>query len=146
MAFDTNKVMAGTFCKVFYDGKWIANARSAEIGIDIEKVDVKIAGSRATGTKVVGYKGTGSISTYKLTTELIEAISSIVDDTKKPFITELQFTVADPDSGNEELRIRVKDVSFDKIDLVRYSIGEIIEEELPFTFTSYEFLSTIKGE
>jgi len=44
MAFNTNSVMAGTHCKIFYDGKWIANAKSAELSIDIEKVDIKIAG------------------------------------------------------------------------------------------------------
>jgi hypothetical protein len=143
MAFSAEKVMSGTHCKIFYDGKWIANASAAELQLDIEKVDVKIAGSRATGTKVVGYKGTGSITTYKMTSALIEAISSVVDDSKKPFICEMQFVVADPDSGDQELRIRVKDVSFDRVDLVRYSIGELITEELPFTFTTFEFMSTI---
>lgn len=144
MAFNTNQVMAGTHCRVYYDGEWIANAKSAELTIEIEKVDVKIAGSRATGTKVVGYKGSGSITSYKLTTKLIEAISAVLDDNQKPFLCELQFVVADPDAGNQELRLRVKDVSFDRIDLVRYSIGELVEEELPFTFTTVEYLSTIK--
>jgi hypothetical protein len=68
-----------------------------------------------------------------------------MDDTKKPWVTELIFSAADPDSPNgQSLRIRVKGVSFDKIDVLKFTVGDIVKEELPFTFDSFEFLSTIR--
>lgn len=141
---DANRIMAGTFCQIFYDGKWISNAKSAEIQLEIQKTEIKRAGTRSIGTKVVGFKGSGSISGYKLTTEMLENIAQIIDDSKKPFITELIFKLQDPESDGQVMRVRVKDVSFDKVDILKFSIGEIVEEELPFTFTTFEFMDTIK--
>jgi hypothetical protein len=141
---DANRIMTGTFCQIFYDGRWISNAQSAEISLEVEKTEIRRAGTRSVGTKIVGYKGSGSISGYKVTTELLQNISQIIDDNKKPFITELIFKVQDPESDGQVMRVRVKDVSFDKVDILKYSVGEIISEELPFTFTTFEWMDTIK--
>jgi hypothetical protein len=143
MALDATKIMNGTFGQVFdADGNWLTNVKSFEASVDIQKEEIKRAGTRWTAHKVTGLKGTGSINGYKVTTELAEAIGSVASDSGVPYVTELIGKVADPENGGT-LRVRLKSVMFDKIDIVKFEVGSIIEEDLPFTFEGYEYLSTI---
>lgn len=143
MALDATKIMNGTFGQVFNaDGTWLTNVKSFEASVDIQKEEIKRAGTRWTSHKVTGLKGSGSMSGYKVTTELAEAIGSVASDSGVPYVTELIGKVQDPENGGT-LRVRLKSVMFDKIDIVKFEVGSIIEEDTPFTFEGYEFIDTI---
>jgi hypothetical protein len=140
---DATRTMNGSFGQVFdANGKWLTNVKSAEATVEITKEEIQRAGTRWVGHKVTGLKGTGTISGYKITTEMIEAIGIIADDRKGAFVTELIFKLADPEAYGA-MRVRLKGVQFDSIPLLKYELGQIVEEELPFTFTGYELLDKI---
>jgi hypothetical protein len=145
MALDASRTINGTFGTVYHDGDWLTNIRQCQLNVEIEKEEIRRAGTRWKAHKVVGLSGTGTISGYKVTSDMIRLISQVADDTKGAFTTELITKLADPEAYGYE-RIRVKGVQFDNIPLANFEVGSIVEEELNFTFTGYEFLDAITAE
>ncbi|MBD2867742.1 phage tail tube protein [Paenibacillus arenilitoris] len=142
---DSTRVINGTFGYVYHDGQWLTNIKSAEANVEITKEEIKRAGSRWTAHKVTGLSGTGTISGYKVTSEFVELIGKIADDKAGTFITELIIKLEDPESYGA-YRVRLKGVTFDKIPLIQFEVGSLVEEELPFNFTGYELLDVIRPE
>lgn len=143
MPMDASRVINGSFGQVFdANGKWLTNVKSAEATVDINKEEVSRAGSRWVGHKATKLTGSGSIIGYKLTTELIEAIASVASDSGSMFVTELRMKLDDPDSYGA-YSVRLKGVQFDQIPLIKYELNAIVEEELPFTFTGFEFVDKV---
>lgn len=142
MALDETKTMNGSFGEVWHQGKWCTNVSSAEATVDINKTEVKRAGTRWLGHKTTTLKGSGTMKGYKVTTEWIENIGQVANDRRKPFVTELIMKLDDPEAWGA-MRVRLKSVQFDKIDLIKYDVGELVEEDLPFTFSGFDLLDTI---
>ncbi|WP_058301132.1 phage tail tube protein [Gorillibacterium timonense] len=142
---DSTRVINGTYGYVYHDGKWLTNIKSAEANVEITKEEIRRAGTRWTAHKVTGLSGTGTISGYKVTSEFVELIGKIADDGQGTFITELILKLEDPESYGA-YRVRLKGVTFDKIPLMHFEVGSIVEEELPFTFTGYELLDKLIEE
>lgn len=142
---DSTRVINGTYGYVYHDGNWLTNIKSAEANVEITKEEIKRAGTRWTAHKVTGLSGTGTISGYKVTSEFVELIGKIADDSQGTFITELILKLEDPESYGA-YRVRLKGVTFDKIPLMHFEVGAIVEEELPFNFTGYELLDKITAE
>ncbi|MBJ9987396.1 phage portal protein [Paenibacillus rhizosphaerae] len=145
MVLDSTRVINGTYGYVYHDGTWLTNIKSAEANVEITKEEIKRAGTRWTAHKVTGLSGTGTISGYKVTSEFVERIGKIADDSQGTFITELILKLEDPESYGA-YRVRLKGVTFDKIPLMHFEVGAIVEEELPFNFTGYELLDKITAE
>ncbi|NGQ95501.1 phage tail tube protein [Brevibacillus sp. SYP-B805] len=139
---DPTRTIYGDFGEVWMDGKWLTNFNHAEASVEVGKEEIRRSGTRWTGHKVTSLTGTGTISGYKVTTDLVEAISQVAKDRGKPFVTELVLKLDDPDSYGA-YRVRLKGVQFDTIPLMNFQAGSIVEEELPFTFSGFEFLDVI---
>lgn len=141
MALDATRTINGSYGEVWHDGQWLTNVTSAEATVDIEKEEVKRAGTRWTGHKVVGLKGSGTISGYKVTSALVEKVGQVANDRNPALVTELIIKLDDPEAWGA-YRVRLKGVQFDQIDLVRYEVGSLVEEEWPFTFEGFDLLDT----
>jgi len=137
---DATKTINGSFCKVYYNGKWMTNAKGVELQAEINYEDIVRSGTRAVGKKATTIEYTGTITNYKVTHELIKAISQITNDAKGAFVTELLFGINDPESPESKAYIRVKGVQFNTIPILNYEVGSIVEEELPFTFTRFMYV------
>lgn len=146
MALDASRVMNGSFGQVFdANGQWLTNVKSGEATVDINKEEISRAGTRWIAHKVTSLKGSGTITGYRVTTELIEAIGQIADDRKGAFVTELRMKLDDPEAFGA-YSVRLKGVQFDQIPLFKYELNAIVEEELPFTFSGYELMDTIVAQ
>jgi osmotically-inducible protein OsmY len=142
---DATRIMNGTFGSVIdANGSWLTNMKSAEATVEISKEEVKRAGTRWAAHKVTGLKGSGSMTGYRVTTDFIEAVGQIANDSKGAFVTELRMKLDDPEAFGA-MSVRLKGVQFDKIPLMKYEIGSIVEEELPFTFTDYELMDKVNA-
>lgn len=143
MALDSTRVINGSFGKVYHEGQWLTNFNKAQLTSDITMEKVKRAGSRTVGNKPTIIENSGTITGYKITSELIQRISAIKNDSSKAFVTELNLKLDDPDAYGYE-RIRVKGVQFNKIDIMNFEHGALVEQELPFVFDDFEFLNAIR--
>lgn len=140
---DPTRVISGNFVKVYTaDGAWLSNAKSIEATVEINKEEIPRAGTRWVGHKATTLTGSGTLSGYLVTTELLAAIASIADDDGVGYVTELRAKLADPEAYGA-YDVRLKGVQFDSIPLIDAEVGSIVEQELPFTFADFEFLNHI---
>lgn len=140
--FDSMRVVAGTFGEVYKEGKWLSNCNKCSASIDIEKADIKVTGDRWTHHKVLSLKGSGSISGYKVTSELLSEVLVVAQSDQPSLRTELIVTLKDPEAYGVE-RVRLKNVMFDNIPISGWEVGKEIEEEWKFTFEGAEMLDKI---
>lgn len=140
---DAGRVINGSYGTVYHSGKWMTNVTQVELNVEFNKEEVATAGGRWIGHKITSLTGAGTLTGYKISSEMALLIGQVANDRSKPFVTELIFKLDDPEAYGAE-RIRVKNVSFDKIDLMNFEVNSLSETELPFTFTGYEFLDVIK--
>lgn len=141
---DASKVINGNFGQVFdQDGNWLTNITGCEATIEIGLEEIKLAGTRWLGNKVTTLKGAGSLNGYLVTSEFIEKAMQVMDDVSSPFVTELVVKLDDPESFGA-YRVRLKNVTFDKIPLINYEVGSIVEQELTFVFSGAEILDKIR--
>lgn len=145
MAMDATKVIAGSYGKVVdADGEWLTNVFKCEANIEIGFEDIKLAGTRWIGNKVISLKGSGSLGSYMVTSVWIERMAQVTDDKSSAFSTELIVSLDDPESYGA-YRVRLKNVTFDKIPVVSYEVGTIVEQELTFLFNGYEVLDKLRA-
>jgi hypothetical protein len=142
MAVDAARTIDGTFGSVYLEKDWLTNFNEMKAEVEIQKSELKLSGDRWTRHKVVGLKGTGNITGYKVTSQLISLNSPVADNTSGSVRTELVSKLADPEAYGYE-RIRLMNVMFDKILLANWKAGEVVNEEWPFTFEGYELLDPI---
>jgi len=140
---DETKVINGSYGECHCEGKWLTNIYKMSADIEPSYGDVKMSGSRWTGQKLLGLKGSGSISGYKITSELVQNVARITDDRKSEYVTELISKLDDPEAYGYE-RVRLKHVKFSKIPIVGWEVGSMVEEEWPFTFVGVEWLDKIE--
>ena len=140
MALDTRKVINGTHGSLWINDQEISEVKSFQVKAEFQKEEVKIAGQMATDTKYMGYSVKGSLSLHKVNSRMIRFISDSIKAGKEPRFT-LIGKLADPDADGVE-RIVVKNVSFDDLTLMDWSVGEISSSEHPFTATAWEVLDS----
>ncbi|AJA42472.1 hypothetical protein AJ85_05640 [Alkalihalobacillus alcalophilus ATCC 27647 = CGMCC 1.3604] len=144
MPMDTDRLINGSFGELWEDGQWLDNVDSVTAEVAIEKINVKVAGTRWEGHKVIGLSGTGTVSGYKVTSKMIQQQIWAAGDRGVPTTTELIAKLDDPESYGHE-RVRLLNVKYDKVTLANYTVGEVVKEETPFTFTRFELLDPIEA-
>ncbi len=140
---DDTRVINGSYGECHSEGKWLTNVYKMSADLELSYGDVKISGTRWTGQKLLSIKGTGSITGYMVTTELVQNVARITDDRKSEYVTELIFKLDDPEAYGCE-RVRLKHVKFSKVPIAGWEVGSVVEEEWPFTFTGVEWLDSIE--
>lgn len=136
---EAKRVASGTFGELWWDGDKVAEAYKFESKYSKNKEEVSLCGQMAVDSKMMSYKGTGSIGIYKVYSrwrDYADALKAGRDE-RATFIGK----VNDPDAPDGTTRVALYGVSFDEIPLVNFEAGAIIKEEVPFTFLDHTFLS-----
>ncbi len=140
---ETKRICNGTFGEVWVDDELFAECYKAQGKVELTKEEIKQCGTWFTDSKIVGCKGTGSLTLYKVNTRLANKISDMIarkQDVRFTVISKL----ADPDSYGAE-RVALYGVSFDDLTLFDWEAQKPAESEHPFTFTSFKYLDQING-
>ena len=127
------------------NGEWITNAQELSFRVTIDRQEIQMSGTRRTGYKATRTAGEGTLRQFKVTTAFIKRVSELMrDDRQLQFVGQLMVKLDDPDSLGTE-RVLLKNVKFWEIN-GGWRVGEIIEEEIPFTFEDIEFPDEIVGD
>ncbi|MBB6730053.1 phage tail tube protein [Cohnella zeiphila] len=132
---DPTRAILGTYGQVFIDGVWQTNINHLEASVEVEKRELKLAGSEWTVHKLGAKKGTGTMSGYKVTSDMIRRGFAKFDVINK---------LDDPEAYGFE-RIRLVGCVADKLQLANWTAGEEVAEETAFTFEGYELLDPISA-
>lgn len=138
MTLNANKVINGTFGYVYDEnGKQLQSAQEFEAVIEYDKEEITIPGRLLKGHKVTGATGTGSMMLLHIDTKLQKKVADN-PTAKYTYVGMLK----DPANGGTQ-RVILGGVSFDGAQLLAFSMGELGEIELNFTFESYKFTHTV---
>lgn len=141
MAVETKRICNGTFGELWLDGEYVGECYKAQAKIEFQKEEIKQCSNFFVDSKVVGYKGTGSLTMHKVNSRMAQKVATLVKDKK-----EVRFTIisklADPDAFGAE-RVSISGVMFDDLTLFDWEAQKPLETEAPFTFTEYEYLDQI---
>ena len=141
MAFDTKRICNGTFGELWLDSEYISEIRKAQAKVEFTKEEIKQCGMFFTDSKIVGCKGTGSLTIYKVNTRMAQKLAKIVRENRDARFTVIS-KLADPDAYGAE-RVVIRGVQFDDLTLFDWEAQTPGEVELPFIFTDYEYLDEI---
>lgn len=134
---EAKRVASGTYGELWWNGELIAEAYKFNAKYTKNKEDVPMCGAFVTDSKVTSAKGTGSIGIYRVTDRWHDYADAVLQgkDIRPTFVGKLD----DPDSAGAT-RVAIYNVSFDEVTLMDFEAGQIIKQEVPFTFTSHKYL------
>lgn len=136
------QVINGTYGELWLDGDKVAEVTGLEAKVTVNKEDITICGRTGTDTKMMGYKGTGTVKLYKTTSRMILKLSDSIKQGINPRFQILS-ALKDPAALGAE-RILIKDAAFDDLTLANWAANTKGEVECPFTFTDWEPLDLIE--
>ena len=136
---EAKRVASGTYGEVWWNGDKIAEVCKFESKYTKTREDVPMCQQLATDSKMTSYKGSGSMTLYKVYSRWADYADALQEgkDERATMIGK----VADPDSPDSAIRVALYNVGFDEIPLVNFEAGKVIQETVPFTFTGHKFLS-----
>lgn len=139
--FNHNATMRGTFGKAWINGERLANIRSFEAKASIDYEDMDINGDFGQKKRYMGYSISGTMTLFKVDSLIINKYKNGVMTGELPDI-KIVAALDDPTAYGAE-RVALYDVKFDEITLMAFENKTLVEEEVPFTAGSYEFLDTV---
>lgn len=142
MPIDANRIINGTFGELWLDGDRVSECFGLEARVEIEKEDVPVCGKLGTDTKMVGYKGTGTLKLHKVNSRMMIKLSENIKNGINPRLQILS-AIKDPAAFGAE-RVLIKDACFDDLVLINWEAKVKGETECPFTFTDWDPLDLIE--
>lgn|SRR3712207_2888893 len=115
-------------------------AKKLESKIEKEKSEGKTLGKRGTQSKAKGYKGTGTLTIYYVTSLFIELIIKYI---KTGVDTYFDLTVVneDPTSTIGKQTVVLKNCNFDEVSIAAFDIdSDALDEDMSFTFDDVDLL------
>jgi len=136
-----NRVMNGTFGKVWIDAEQFGNVKSFEAKLTLSYEAVNISDDLGTHQKYMGHEGAGTAVLHKIDTSIGKKVANGIKTGKMPEIN-IVASLSDPGAYGAE-RVKLIGVTFDEVTLMKFTNKELQEEEVPFKFSDFEFIDTI---
>lgn len=138
---DANKIILGTFGKIYINNKRIANIKSFELKASMDYEEIKVNGELITQYKYTGSSLTGSMEVHKVDSYNINLVKDAIKTGVMPDI-KIVGELSDPNTDGDEA-IEVTGVLLDEATLLAFTNGEVRDESTAFRAGGYNYLSTI---
>lgn len=138
---DANKVILGTFGKIFINNKRIANVKSFELKASMDYEDIKVNGNLITQYKYTGASLAGTVEVHKIDSYNINLVKDAIKTGVMPDI-KIVGELSDPNTDGDE-SIEITGVLFDEATLLAFTNGEVRDESVAFRAGGYNYISTI---
>ena len=140
----SDRVLNGSYGQLWLDGVLMAEVYGLDAQIEVLKSEVPMCGtSSGVGKKFTGWNGTGSLRFNKVSSTFTKKQAEAVKN-GSPLVSTIISKLADPSVaryGHE--RVELRGVQFDTISLPQWEAGQLVQQEIPFTFEDFVFLSAI---
>lgn len=141
MAKIVNKIIRGSFGRLWVNGSKMANVKSFELKATLKYEAVEINGELCEQNRYVGYSLVGTMTLHQIDDSVAALVNDGIKSGTMPNI-KLVSSQADPDS-NGSTRIEIYDVTFDSLQLIKFENGKVGEQEVPFKAGGYQYLDMI---
>lgn len=142
MGFEAKNAINGTFGELWINDEKVAECVGFQAKINLTKEEVKRCGSLGKSEKVTGWEGKGSLKLTKVFSRMSRLMAENIKKGKQTVVT-IVSNLEDPDSYGSE-RVAIKDATFDELTLADWEAKKILEENVPFGFSDFEFLDEIE--
>ncbi|WP_240421658.1 phage tail tube protein [Paenibacillus periandrae] len=116
--------------------------KKLEAKVEKDKTDIKTLGRRGTQHKANGWKGTGTMTIYYVTTLFRQMMLDYIGTGKDSYF-DLKVTNEDPASGAGKQTVILKNVNLDSVIMASLDTDSTaLEEEVSFTFDGVEIESS----
>lgn len=134
----------GSHGKVWWDNELLFEIEKFEVNVEPQREDVLIGNS--VDSKIVSLKGSGSITIKSV---INRNLNKFLEDWKAGHDprTTLVGLLEDPDMIDaQKERVSLDNVWFNKLDLMSFEKGKVVEKEYPFGFTPEDarFIETVE--
>lgn len=138
--FPTERVFSGAHGRLIdANGRMIQETAEFTASIEPQYKEIVLAGTRWIGQKLAGVKGVGSMKLLRISADLRTQIAQSTTS-GTPFVTQLIGEVGNDESAVERwLFMNVKFTG--KVDLVKFSRQDEVEDELEFSFVGCQRLA-----
>ncbi len=140
--FNHNKVIRGTFGKVWLDGERMSNVKSFEAKASIDYEDMNVNGDFGTKKRYMGYSISGTMTLHKFDSFILRKYQKAIMTGELPDMT-IVAALDDPTAYGAE-RVQLRDITLDEVTLSKFENKTLTEEEVPFAAGSFEFLDLIE--
>lgn len=141
MADIKNKIIRGTFGRLFVNAQALANVKSFEIKATINYETVNINGELCDQQRMIGYSLAGTMVLHKVDSFVARLIGDGLSTGVLPNI-KIVGVLADPDSNGSE-RVEIYDVTLDEVTLLAFENASVGEESVPFKAGGYRYIDMI---
>lgn len=123
----------------------LAYVKSVEATAEKNKEDVPVLGKRSTGTKSNGWKGTGTMTIYYVTSKFRQLMLDY-HKTGKDIYFDLQVVNEDPASAAGKQTTVLKNCNLDSVIIAKLDVeSSSLDEEVSFTFDDFEILDSFNS-
>ena len=140
--FNHNKVIRGTFGKVWVDGDLLSNAKSFEAKVTLDYEDMNVNGELVTQRRYMGCYISGTMTLHKFDSFILRKYQQAIMTGDLPDMT-IVVALDDPTAYGAE-RVLLRGVTLDEITLSKFENKTLTEEEVPFAAGYYEFIDLIE--
>jgi len=118
--------------------------KSLEATVEKEKAEVKILGRRGTQHKASGWKGTGKMTIYYVTSKFRQMMFDYIKNGKDMYFT-IEVTNEDPTSSIGRQVVTLNNVNLDSVMIAKLDTeSDVLEEEVSFTFDDMDLKEHFK--
>ncbi len=125
---DASRIINGSYGAIYVNGTQMASFTACEIKDEYDQKEVLLVGDNRTKHKLVGRKGTGNISGYKIDNALQTVVNAL------PTLNFILVATLDDPEGHGKETITVPNVKFTSNPLANWKAGELIEDKWDFVF------------
>lgn len=138
---DSNKIILGTFGRVFINNKRIANIKSFELKASMNYEEIDVNGNLIKQYKYTGSSLAGTMEVHKVDSYNINLVKDAIKTGVMPDI-KIVGELSDPNIDGDEA-IEITNVYLDEATLLAFTNGEVRDESTAFRAGGYNYLSTI---
>lgn len=138
---DSNKIILGTFGKVYINNKRIANIKSFELKASMNYEEIDVNGNLIKQYKYTGSSLAGTMEVHKVDSYNINLVKDAIKTGVMPDI-KIVGELTDPNIDGDEA-IEITNVYLDEATLLAFTNGEVRDESTAFRAGGYNYISTI---
>lgn len=138
---DSNKIILGTFGRVFINNKRIANIKSFELKASMNYEEIDVNGNLIKQYKYTGSSLAGTMEVHKVDSYNINLVKDAIKTGIMPDI-KIVGELSDPNIDGDEA-IEITNVYLDEATLLAFTNGEVRDESTAFRAGGYNYISTI---
>lgn len=138
---DSNKIILGTFGKVYVNNKRIANIKSFELKASLNYEEIDVNGNLIKQYKYTGSSLAGTMEVHKVDSYNINLVKDAIKTGVMPDV-KIVGELTDPNIDGDEA-IEITNVYLDEATLLAFTNGEVRDESTAFRAGGYNYLSTI---